>query len=68
MIIWRRRGYAFRLGYFRSITNKKDDEFKLGLRSILILNEPSWHPNPVTHERDNFCRIKIHNISPGNYI
>lgn len=67
MIIWRRRGYTFRLEYFRSITNKKDDEFKLGLRDM-ILSEPAWNPNPAMYERDHFCRIKIHNISPGNYI
>lgn len=67
MIIWRKRGYTFRLGYFRSITNKKDEEFKLGLRSMILSDEPSWHPNPVTYERDHFRRIKLHNISPGKY-
>lgn len=66
MIVWRRRGYAFRLGYFRSITDKKDEEFKLGLRSMIV-DEPAWHPNPVTYERDHIRRMKIHKIPANQY-
>ena len=57
MILWRRSGYAFRLGYFRSITNKKDEEFKLGFRDMII-GGPEWHPNPVMYEREDFRRLR----------
>jgi hypothetical protein len=54
MIRWYRRGYLYRLGYFRSITKKNDTEFELGLRDKT--SGVSWHPNPVRYERDNFIR------------
>lgn len=66
MIYMRRSGYLYRLGYFRSITRRKDAEFALAMKD-LIISEPMWHPNPAAYERDHFRRMKIHSISQGKY-